>query len=63
MTHNASKATIGTIVSDRHSVLGTVYGTVTETRGGMYNNTLVNVFWDYLGYSNWEDPTRLLVAN
>jgi hypothetical protein len=39
-----------------------VYGTVTETRGGMYNHTMVNVHWDYLGYTNWEDPQRITVA-
>jgi len=62
MTNNASKASVGTIVSGTHSVLGTVYGTVTETRGGMYNHTMVNVHWDYLGYTNWEDPQRITVA-
>lgn len=62
MTNNANKAELGAIVSDRHSVHGTVYGTIVETRGGMFNHTMVNVYWDYLGYTNWENPNTLTVV-
>ncbi|ATN94067.1 hypothetical protein J4U01_gp091 [Mycobacterium phage Kumao] len=37
-------------------------GTVLETRGGLYNDTAVLVFWDYLGYSNWELPQHIRSA-
>lgn len=52
----------GDIVADTRNPHRVVTGTVTETRGTMYRDTMVNVFWHHLGYSNWELPDTLTIV-
>lgn len=45
------------VADSRHAIKK---GTVVETRGNLFNDVAVNVFWDYLGYANWELPNSVV---
>jgi hypothetical protein len=53
----------GDHVADTRNPYRVVTGVVIETRGTMYRDTMVNVFWDHLGYSIWELPVTLTLVN
>lgn len=59
----ASFAGVGATVVDISNPHRITLGTVTATRGGMYSNTIVEVFWHHLGYTNWERPQDLYVVH
>jgi hypothetical protein len=53
----------GDYVADTRNPYRVVTGVVVATRGNLYSNTMVNVHWDHLGYSNWELPGTLTLIN
>lgn len=58
-TKPTTHLTVGDIVGDTRNPHRVVIGTVTDTAGTMYRNTLVRVMWHHLGYDNWESPDTL----
>lgn len=36
-----------------------IAGTVETTIGGLFRDAAVEVLWDHLGYTNWENPENL----
>lgn len=53
----------GDRVADTRNPYRVVTGVVIDTRGTMYRDTMVNVYWDYLGYSHWELPGTLTLIS
>jgi hypothetical protein len=60
--NSARRANHGDIVVDISRPHRVTIGTVVGSRGGMFNNDLVDVFWHHLGYTNWEPAGGLLLV-
>lgn len=60
---NADRAAVGDVVVDIRNPHRITMGTVLDSRGGIFTNHVLNVFWHHLGYSNWEQPDDLYVVH
>lgn len=58
-TKQTAHLSAGDTVADTRNPHRIVIGTVTDTVGTMYRNTLIRVMWHHLGYDNWEAPETL----